>query len=115
MRRDWRGPSSSSTINSVRLRGALDAGGATVLKVVSKGDSEGMAEKLITAVGGRIIGGRWVIDRARWSPGELIGGLPVELLVASSAAQAEDMSVGIGHGRIETGVGNGIFAVNIAA
>src|SRR5438552_17609982 len=73
-----------------------------------------MAEKLIASVGGRIIRGRRIIDCARWTPGKLIGGVPVELLAALSHPQAEDVTIGIGHGRTEAGVRHGILAVNIA-
>src|SRR5258706_591383 len=74
-----------------------------------------MAEEFIAAVGGRVISGRWVADAPRRTPGKLIGGVPVELLVTFSNAQAEDVPIGIGHGRIETGFGHGVLAKNIAS
>src|SRR6266404_1290036 len=116
MRRDWRGPSSSSTISSVRRRAPLaEGGGAMVLKGVSKGDSDGMAEEFITAIGGCVVGGRRVADVPRRTPGELVGGVAVELLVTFSHAQTEDVPIGIRHGRIETRFRDGVLAVNITA
>src|SRR6266542_2805828 len=114
MRRDWRGPSSSSTINSVRLRGPLDADGATVLKVVSKGDSEGMAKKLIATIGG-FTGGRSraVDDCAAGAPSELVGRIPTQPLVYLANSDAEYMAFGIGHHGIETGVRHRVLAVNV--
>src|SRR5438309_3524138 len=100
MRSDWRGPSSSSTINSVRLRGLLAAGGdATGLEGVSKGDSDGMADKLIATVSESAECPAHVAGR---TVGQLIRCIPAQMLILHSGANAEDMTVRIGNCRVET-------------
>src|SRR2546421_3700861 len=114
MRKDWRGPSSSSTINSVRLRGLLAGGEATGLKGVSKGDSEGMADKLITAVGRRVGRRRRIVDTSRGAVSKLISCVPTQFLVGLAQANAENVPVGVGDGWSESGIRHGVFTVNIA-
>src|SRR5262245_22475794 len=115
MRNDWRGPSSSSTINNVRLwRGSVS--GASGLEGVSNGDREGMANELIASIGGLAgdLLDRAVADRAGRAIGKLISCVPTQLIVPLADADADDVSVGIRHDGIETGVGDGVLAVNVA-
>src|SRR5437660_6739982 len=120
MRKDWRGPSSSSTINSVRLRGLLAGGDATGLKGVSKGDSEGMADKLITAVGRfggsgeRVRFGRAARNGSRRAIGQLVRCVPTQSFIGLPNANAEYMAIRVRNGWIESGIRHGVFTVNIA-
>src|SRR5439155_15137363 len=74
-----------------------------------------MADEFIATVG-RFSGWRgWTVaDRACRTPGQLISGIPIKPLALLSHTDTEDMSVGVRHGGTETGVWNGILAVNVA-
>src|SRR5947207_14597191 len=119
MRRDWRGPSSSSTISSVRLRGLLGSGGAKGLEGVSKGNSEGMADELIATIGGfngsgkRVGVGRTARNRPRRAKGQLIGCVPTQPFIRLAQPNAENVAIRVGDNRVETRIGNRVLAVDI--
>src|SRR5260221_5455326 len=87
MRRDWRGPSSSSTMRRVGLLAgpAFCAGGGS--EVVSKRERKGVAVKAVGAIGECALR-----DRARGSVSVLVGKVPIEMIVALADTHAEDVA-----------------------
>src|SRR5712671_4829978 len=109
MRRDCRGPSSSSTMRSVGF--VLGAGAALIgcSEIVSKRKRDCVCLEAIAAIGQRTLR-----DIAARAVGILIGEIPVEMLKFLADANAEDVSVRVWNRRVEAVVWHGVFAVNVS-
>src|SRR5260221_13801260 len=110
MRRDWRGPSSSSTMRRVGLLAgpAFCAGGGS--EVVSKRERKGVAVKAVGAIGECALR-----DRARGSQSVLVGKVPIEMIVALADTHAEDVAGRNRDTEDENTLCHGRFALNIRA
>src|SRR5438874_1196636 len=81
---DWRGPSSSSTTNSVGFCALVEF----LLEVISDGEGDGMTVKTITPICQRVI-----TNAASRAVGKLISQVPVKAACALADAEAEDVAV----------------------
>src|ERR1700677_3643082 len=109
--RDWRGPSSSSTINNVGFA-AVPAGGLfAVLEVVSKGEFNGMADEAVSPV----VEDQIIADAAVRPVSELIRKVPTVAALGLADARAENVAVRVGDERVEIAAGDGALAVDVAS
>src|SRR5688572_15059856 len=109
MRRDCRGPSSSSTMSRAGLREASAPGAGWGSEIVSKRETESVAVEAVIAVHDGPLS-----DGPARAVGVLVGEEPVEMIVLPADAGAENVAIGVRDRGVEAGSRHGVFAVDVA-